>query len=121
VIHAYDYDLKTGAATNKRVFHQFPFGNGRPDGASVDAEGYYWTALYDGARVVRLSPAGDIVQEVAIPAKHATMIAFGGEDLKTAYVTTARDNTDTELYPEAGGIFSFQVDVPGLAEMRYRG
>ena len=122
VIYAFDYNPETGRASDKRVFHRFPFGKGRPDGAAVDAEGFYWSALYDGGRVVRLNPAGGIVQEVAIPSGHCTMIAFGGEDLKTAYVTTARDNTsDEELqrYPEAGGLFCFNTDVPGLVDHRF--
>lgn len=122
VIYAFDYDLETGMASNKQVFHRFPSGKGRPDGAAVDVQGFYWSALYDGGRVVRLNPAGEIVREVAIPARHCTMIAFGGQDLKTAYVTTARANTsDEELqrYPEAGGIFSFRTDVPGLVEHRF--
>lgn len=124
VIYAYDFDLDSGRIGNRREFHRFPLGLGRPDGASVDAEGCYWTALYDGGRVVRLSPAGEILEEVAIPARNCTMIAFGGPDLKTAYVTTARQKLDAEelaRHPHSGGVFSFQVDVPGLPETRYRG
>ncbi|MEA1676246.1 SMP-30/gluconolactonase/LRE family protein [Nitrospirillum sp. BR 11163] len=124
VIYAYDFDLASGRIANQRVFHQFPHGLGRPDGASVDAEGCYWTALYDGGRVARLSPQGEILEEVAIPARLCTMIAFGGPDLKTAYVTTARqklDEAELARHPQSGGIFSFRVDVPGLPEHRYRG
>ncbi len=124
VIYAYDFDLVTGDIANKRVFQKFPVGKGRPDGAAIDQEGCYWSALYDGASVVRLSPEGDILQKVAIPAQHCTMPAFGGPDLKTVYVTTARDGTcaaDLQKYPQAGGIFAFQVDVAGLAEPTFQG
>lgn len=118
-VRVYDFDAGTGTISHGRILHQFPFGEGRPDGASVDAEGCYWTALFDGGRVVRLSPAGEIVKEVRIPAKRPTMIAFGGEDLRTAYVTTARIGLSPENLkdePLSGGIFSFRVDVPGIAE-----
>lgn len=116
---AYACDPANGALSDRSILHQFPMGEGRPDGASVDAEGCYWTALFDGGRVVRLSPSGEILQEVALPAKRPTMIAFGGEDLRTAYVTTARTGLgekDLAAQPLSGAIFAFEVDVPGLPE-----
>ncbi len=120
-IYAYDYNLETGAMSNGRVFHQFPHGNGRPDGATVDAEGYYWTALYEGGRVVRLNPRGEIVEEIAVPAKCPTMVALGGEDLKTLYITSVGNRPEEELkdYPHSGAIFQVRVDVPGLPERRF--
>lgn len=124
VVWAFDYDLYRGALSGQRVFHQFPMGEGRPDGASVDEEGFYWCALYDGGRVVRLSPDGQIVQEVKIPARLTTMIGFGGDDLKTAFVTTGRKGLDAEELartPHAGGVFAFRVDVPGMVEFEFVG
>jgi sugar lactone lactonase YvrE len=118
-VWAFDFDLESGEISGKRLFHQFPQGLGRPDGASVDEDGFYWSALYDGGRVVRLSPAGEIVEEVPVPARHVTMIGFGGPDRRTAFVTTARQGTgdaDLERFPEAGGVFRFRVETPGLAE-----
>ncbi|MFL0800671.1 MAG: SMP-30/gluconolactonase/LRE family protein [Agarilytica sp.] len=123
VIYRYDYDLATGKISNREVFHQFPHGEGRPDGASVDAEGNYWSALYEGGRVVCLSPAGEIIEEVALPVRCPTMITFGGDDLKTAYVTSVGGRPEEELqqYPNSGAIFTFRVDVPGLVESRFLG
>jgi sugar lactone lactonase YvrE len=124
VIYAFDFDLEAGTIANRRVFHQFPFGQGRPDGASVDEAGCYWSALYDGGRVVRLSPEGEIVQEVAIPARLTTMVALGGPDGRTAYVTTARQGlAEAELAktPHAGGVFAFEVEIPGLPEPEFAG
>jgi sugar lactone lactonase YvrE len=123
-IWAFDYDLRRGALANQRVFHEFPQGHGRPDGASVDEEGCYWVALYDGGRVVRLSPKGETLQEVEIPARFTTMIGFGGDDLMTAFVTTARrglDEAELARTPHAGGVFRFEVDVPGMAEFEFTG
>jgi sugar lactone lactonase YvrE len=123
-IRAYDCDPVTGTLSGRSIFHQFPMGKGRPDGGSTDAEGCYWAALFDGGRVVRLSPAGEILTEVPLPAKRPTMIAFGGEDLRTAFVTTARSGMtaeELEAQPLSGGLFSFRVDVPGLAEIPFAG
>jgi sugar lactone lactonase YvrE len=120
VVHAYDYDPATGAATNRRVFVQLsPSGDdrGRPDGAAVDAEGCYWTALYEGGRIRRYSPAGELLAEHTLAARRPTMIAFGGPDLKTLFVTTASvdaDAAEREAYPDAGCVFAMRVEVPGL-------
>ena len=118
-LRAYDCDPAEGTLSVRTIFHQFPMGQGRPDGGSVDAEGCYWTALFDGGRVVRLSPDGAVLTEVALPVSRPTMIAFGGDDLCTAYVTTARTGlTEEQLaaQPLAGALFAFRVDVPGLPE-----
>lgn len=118
-----DYDVETGQPSNCRVLHQFPHGNGRPDGASVDSEGYYWTALYEGGRVVRLSPAGEIVQEIEVPVRCPTMVAFGGAELKTLYITSVGNRPADELaqFPHSGCIFSVEVEVAGLPEHRFAG
>ncbi|MGH6634506.1 MAG: SMP-30/gluconolactonase/LRE family protein, partial [Sphingopyxis sp.] len=121
-IRAFDFDAAAGTLSNGRAFHQFEFGNGRPDGAAVDAEGCYWSALWDGWRIVRISPAGELIQTVELPVQRPTMIAFGGPDLQTAFVTSAGKNlTDAErkAQPHAGGIFSFRVDVPGLIQQEF--
>jgi sugar lactone lactonase YvrE len=106
------YDVENRKLTNRRVFHQWPIGEGRPDGGSFDEAGFYWTALFDGGRIARLSPGGEVVEEVALPVSRPTMIAFGGDDRRTAFVTTARRDDE----PQSGGIFSFRVEVPGVPE-----
>ncbi|MBB6124291.1 SMP-30/gluconolactonase/LRE family protein [Sphingobium subterraneum] len=119
MLRVYRYDPDTATLSDHRVLHQFPQGKGRPDGGSYDEAGYYWSALFDGGRVVRISPEGAIVQEVTLPVSRPTMIAFGDEDRRTAYVTTARAGLDAARLaaePLAGAIFRFRVDVPGVAE-----
>src|SRR3546814_13693082 len=81
-IRAYDVDMTAGTLAGGRLFHQFEHGNGRPDGGAVDAEGCYWSALWDGWRVVRFSPAGELLQTVELPVQRPTMIAFGGPAFK---------------------------------------
>lgn len=123
-IRAYDVDPTTGALGEGRIFYQFALGNGRPDGGAVDAEGCYWSALWDGWRVVRFSPAGELLQTIEMPVQRPTMIAFGGADLKTAFVTSAGKNlTDEERagQPHAGGVFTFRVDIPGLPQPEFGG
>jgi sugar lactone lactonase YvrE len=124
IVYAYALDLASGLIDQRRSFATFPFGQGRPDGASVDEAGFYWSALYAGGRLVRISPDGQIVAEVPIPALNCTMIGFGGADLRTAYVTTARQGLSEEelaARPLSGGIFSFRVDTPGLPEHLFAG
>lgn len=116
-----DYNLETGEATNKSVFHEWPKGNGRPDGGAVDSEGYYWTALFEGSRIARLNPEGEIVEEIAVPAKCPTMVCFGGEDMKTLFITTAGDRPEAELaeFPQSGNLFKIDVEVAGQIEYRF--
>jgi len=124
-VWAFDFDVATGTMTDQRVFAQFApkpatgleLYGGRPDGAAVDAEGCYWVAMYEGGRVLRFSPAGELLQEVRVPARCPTMPCFGGADMQTVYVTSASLNRPPEeatSYPDAGCTFSFRVDVPGL-------
>jgi len=120
-IYRANYDLQSGEIGEVSVFHQFEFGNGRPDGASVDQEGCYWTALYEGGRIARLNPAGEILEEIAVPAKCPTMVAFGDADLKTLYITSVGNRPEDELiaFPHSGSIFKVRVAVPGLPEYRF--
>ena len=116
-IDAFDLDAATGAIANRRVFASFPEGNGRPDGGSVDEDGCYWAAMFAGGRVVRLSPKGDVLEEVPIPATNVSMPCFGGPDRRTVFVTTtAEGEPDPTRHPQAGGVFSFRVETPGLPE-----
>lgn len=123
-INAYDFDAVAGLPTGERVFHRFTNEIDRPDGAAVDVEGNYWTALYRAGRVAKLSPHGEEIASFPIPAMCPTMCALGGPDLATLYVTTARQQrTDQELarLPRSGGVFALAVDVSGQAESEFAG
>lgn len=95
-----------------------PFATGRTfDGATLDSEGFLWAGVNGGGQVVRIDPSGEIVLEVAIPATQVTSVAFGGDDLRTLFVATARENlTDEELErrPDSGGIFAMRTNVTGV-------
>jgi len=107
----------------RSVFKRFTTGEGIPDGAAIDAEGYYWTALYDGYRIARLSPQGEVVEEHRLPVRCPTMVCFGGSDMKTLFITTTREHMDADelaLRPLSGTIFTLQTTVKGLAKTDFR-
>ena len=92
-----------------------------PDGPVVDAEDHLWTGLYLGGQVARFSPDGELVATIPIPARDITKMAFGGADLRTAFVTSATKNleaSDMATYPQAGSLFGFEAPVAGFAQAR---
>ncbi len=123
---ACDFDGHDGSLSRERVFAEFPaklpgqdlatYG-GRPDGAAVDAEGAYWCAMFEGQRLLRFSPEGELLAELPLPARCPTMPCFGGPDLHTLYVTTAKLGRAAEelaAQPLAGCVLTLRVEVPGL-------
>lgn len=95
---------------------------GRPDGAAIDSAGNYWVAMFEGARVLCLSPSGQILADWPVPAQCPTMVCFGGPDLRTLFVTTARQRRSAaELahYPHSGAVFARRVVTPGLPPATY--
>ena len=121
----YAYDPATGEATDKTLFVRLEpteTDRGRPDGAAVDVEGCYWTALFEGGRIQRYAPDGRLLAEYPVPARCPTMVAFGGLDLKTLFVTSARTGRlEEELaeLPHSGSLFSMPVEVPGRPEYHF--
>ncbi|MBM6580715.1 SMP-30/gluconolactonase/LRE family protein [Microvirga sp. BT689] len=121
----YTYDPATGEAKDKTRFARLQpteTDQGRPDGAAVDAEGCYWTALFEGGRIQRYSPEGRLLTEYPVPARCPTMVCLGGPDLKTLYVTSARTGRSEDelaVFPHSGSLFAMPVDVPGLPEYEF--
>lgn len=108
-----------------RLGAAMPFGHlqGRtPGGAAVDKAGNYWLALPGSAAVVCLSPNGDTVAEYPTPAQYPTALCFGGKDLRTLYLTTARVGrgaSELAQYPGSGLVFAMRVNNPGLPANPY--
>lgn len=125
-IYAFDFDAEDGSLSKRRVLARFaprPAGQdlagygGRPDGAAMDAQGCLWVAMFEGARVLRLAPTGEVIGELALPVRCPTMPCFGGADLRTLYLTTARENRPPQELarePWAGRVLQLRVDVAGL-------
>lgn len=123
VIMAYDYGLD-GTASNGRVFAEVGAEGGYPDGSTVDSEGYLWNCEWEGHRVVRYDPNGRIDRIIAMPVSKPTCCAFGGEDLSTLYVTSARYGmSDDQLLaePAAGALLAFRPGVRGIVDTEFRG
>jgi sugar lactone lactonase YvrE len=117
-ILVFDYDTATGTAANRRTFATTQAGS-FPDGAAVDRDGGYWVALFNGDRVVRFTADGVPDIEIPSPVPQPTMVSFGGPDLGTLFLTTARRFlTDQERasFPLSGGIFACELGVAGIPE-----
>ena len=130
-IRVWDWDAAGNHMRNESVFAEWPakplgwqsgtghdasYG-GRPDGAAVDVEGNYYAAMFEGGRILKLSPAALQLAEITVPARCPTMPCFGGPDLKTLFVTTAshgRLAAELMAWPHSGCVFAMPVDVPGL-------
>ena len=118
IIYAFDR-ARAGSLTNKRVFARLPQGGGYPDGPCVDVEGCLWTGVFGGWGLQRYSPAGELLQTLRLPCSAVTKAAFGGDDLRTLYITTAHvalNAEERQQQPLAGGLFRARIDVPGLPQ-----
>jgi D-xylonolactonase len=118
VIDAFDVNM-SGQLSAQRVFTQIELEGAYPDGTAIDADGCLWVGLYGGWGVQRYSPQGELLHTVALPVANCTKPAFGGEDLRTLYITTAWKALSDEQraqQPLAGGLFAVRVDVPGLPQ-----
>ncbi|MEN4874451.1 SMP-30/gluconolactonase/LRE family protein [Kosakonia cowanii] len=106
-----------GEPGRRELFRCFNPGEGIPDGAAMDVEGCYWSAMYDGWRIARFSPQGEQLEEYRLPVRCPTMVCFGGADMQTLFITTTRENMDEQEiadYPLSGAIFTLPVSVAGM-------
>jgi len=123
-IWAWDHEPATGAIANQRVFATTHDEPGRPDGATVDAEGFYWSAHVDGWALLRYAPDGTIAERIAMPVQKPSMPAFAGDKLDVLYVTSIGQGGTapmTEGQPHKGGLFSLRPGTTGLPEPRFAG
>ena len=118
------YAIVDGPSIAKpELFLQLAQADGHPDGVVLDSEDCLWVALWDGWAVRRYAPDGTLLLQIDFPCARVTKIAFGGPDLRTAYVTTARtglDDAQLAQQPLAGGLFAFDAPVPGRPLPQYR-
>lgn len=123
-IDAFDVEPESGALSNRRVFAQWAEGQGTPNGLTVDAEGCVWVAIWDGWCVQRYDPAGAVRQRVHLPVPRPTSCAFGGPNLDTLFVTSARVRLSADQLREAplsGSVFAVVAGVAGLPEPGFAG
>lgn len=118
-IFQYDYQLETGEIKNRRDFISFSPEDGYPDGLCVDSEGYLWVCHWDGWKVTRFTPKGEVDTVIAMPVQCPTCCTFGGPDLNQLFITSARrdlSQDDLAKSPDSGAIFVVDVGVTGVEE-----
>ena len=120
-VWAFDYDLDTGMPSRQRVLLDMAAQKGRPDGAAVDVDGCYWLCANDGGQVQRYSPEGMLMQSIDLPVSKPAMCAFGGDDLRTLFITSIQpaDLVVRAHEPLAGAVFAVQTDTQGLPEPEF--
>ncbi len=125
VVMGYDYNNVSGEITNGKVAVNIPSDMGSPDGMTIDDEGNLWICLWGGSAVGCWNPqTGELIRKIEVPAKNVTSCAFGGEDLGTLYITTARQDTndkELERFPNAGGVFKTHPGVKGVPADFFKG
>ena len=120
-IYLFDYDEETAAITNQRVFVETPEGEGIPDGMTVDAEGYVWSARWDGRALYRYAPDGTEERRIRFPAKKVSSVIFGGDGYTDIYVTSAiYDSNKAQDGPGAGALFRLRLGIKGVPEFPSR-
>ncbi|MCT2529605.1 SMP-30/gluconolactonase/LRE family protein [SAR92 clade bacterium H921] len=124
VIYAMDYDLENGTVSNKIVFIKFDSDDGTPDGLAIDEEGGLWVAIWDGWKVIRYDKNGVITRVINLPVPRPTSCTFGGTDMKTLYITSARIRLSAEALAQApfsGSLFAIDVDIKGVESNSFGG
>jgi len=121
-VRAFGFDVASGAVGPGSTFARFE--EGRPDGASVDAAGNYWCALFGESELVRFDPMGVVRERIVLPVSQPTMCAFGGLDRRDLFITSAREGLSEEALrrePNAGGVFRLRAALQGQSDATYAG
>jgi sugar lactone lactonase YvrE len=126
-IYAYDYEQKTGDVRNRRVFVKVSDDQGLPDGLTVDAQGFVWSAQWYGSCVVRYDPDGKLERRIMTPAKQTSSLAFGGQDLTDIFITSAGRSEPMPVMPPGydpnsgyfgGRLYCINLGIQGKPEFR---
>ncbi len=123
-IFAYDFDSERSELAHERIFVSTADKGYMPDGLTVDSEGYVWSACWNGARIVRYDPRGNVERVVEMPAYRPTSCVFGGLELKELFISSSRaDLSEEQLvqYPDSGDLFHAQTNIEGLRKFRFKG
>ncbi len=113
----YAYDFRYGSIAYREVFTQ-DFARGVPDGSAIDEDGYIWNCRYFGSCIVRFDPTGTVDRVVELPVRDVTNCAFGGDDLRTLFITTAAVSSGSNERL-AGAVFAFKPGIRGKPENRF--
>jgi sugar lactone lactonase YvrE len=116
-VFTFAFDARAGRLGERRLFAAIPDDMGVPDGAALDSEGCYWSAIHRGGRLRRYRPDGQLDREIMMPVSCPTMCSFAGPALDTLYITTASHGSSAE--PHAGALYRCRPGVTGLAKPNY--
>lgn len=122
VIYTYEFDNQSGTASNQTEWLKLDDTIGRPDGATIDTDGIYWSAGVSAGNLNGFTPDGTLLQSIAMPVPRPTIPCFAGPDLDTLVVASLRPHGDEELlkkFPESGGLFAMKVGHKGLPTFRF--
>ena len=122
IIYSYDFDLENVTISNKKEFAKHE--RGYPDGSTVDSEGCLWSCRWGGSCVVKFDPKGNPIDVIELPVENVTSCTFGGKNLQTLFITTARwgmNKEDMKKNPQAGGLFAIDLDTKGLPDNLFQG
>ena len=122
IIYSYDFDEESGEITNKTKFATF--NRGIPDGSTMDSEGFVWNCRWGGSCVARFDPLGRVDRVLEVPVENVTNCVFGGKDLKTLFITTARQGLSKEYVtknPYAGSLFAIDLSIKGIEDNNFLG
>ena len=111
----YNFNLDEGILSDKKKF--FNFGRGAPDGSTIDSEGFIWNCRWGGSCVVKIDPKGRVDQIFELPVENVTNCVFGGNDLKTLFITSA-NNSGKNKYD--GSLFALNVNTPGIEDNKFK-
>lgn len=121
-IYAYTFDEGSGQISDRRIHIDLRHEDFYPDGLTVDAEGYIWSAMWNGSCVIRFDPVGREALRIELPVPLVTSCTFGGNDLTDLFITTASaglSQAELKQYYEAGDLFCCSTDIKGLPSDRY--
>jgi D-xylono/L-arabinono-1,4-lactonase len=117
-IYRFDYDRATGGISNQTLFYQATPTEGTPDGLAVDTQGNVWSAHWDGWQVFKHAPSGKVLERFTFPVAKISSVCFGGDDLRTLFVTTAGGRSGANTAD--GAVFQLDVDAQGVPEFQSR-
>lgn len=123
-IYVYDYDLARGDIANRRIFAALNPDEGIPDGLTVDSEGHVWVAYWDGWCITRFDPDGKVERVINLPVPRPTSCTFGGPDMRTLFITTARIRLSAQQLAEAplsGSVLAYDAGIAGLINRPFAG
>jgi sugar lactone lactonase YvrE len=117
-VTSFKFNSKTATISGPKTIIEVPKEHGYPDGMAIDGAGMLWIAHWGGANISRWNPAtGQLLTKVEVPALHVTSLCFGGEQLDTIIITSAKEGlskAELKKYPLSGSLFKYKPKIQGL-------